>query len=76
MSTILIIGAGPNIGLGVAKAFASAGYKVALASRNKASDLYKHYPFDATKPETVSALFTAVRKDLGDPKVIVYNGKS
>jgi NAD(P)-dependent dehydrogenase (short-subunit alcohol dehydrogenase family) len=76
MSTVLIIGAGPNIGLGAAKAFAAAGYKVALASRSKASDLYKHFSFDASKPETVPQLFEGVRKELGDPKVVIYNGNS
>ncbi|KJZ77085.1 hypothetical protein HIM_03406 [Hirsutella minnesotensis 3608] len=73
MATILIIGAGPNIGLAIADTFSSAGYKVALASRNKITDLYKHFPFDATKPETVPQLFDDVRRELGDPKVVVYN---
>ncbi|KAK6083604.1 short-chain dehydrogenase [Seiridium cupressi] len=73
MSTVLVIGAGPNIGLAVAKTFAGAGYKVALASRSKATDLYTHFTFDASKPETVPQLFEGVRKDLGDPKVVVYN---
>ncbi|KAK9426305.1 putative Short-chain dehydrogenase [Seiridium unicorne] len=75
MSAVLIIGAGPNIGLAVAKTFAGAGYKVALASRSKATDLYTHFTFDASKPETFPQLFEGVRKDLGDPKVVVHNGK-
>ncbi|KAH6656422.1 hypothetical protein BKA67DRAFT_155054 [Truncatella angustata] len=73
MSTVLIIGAGPNIGLATAKAFASAGYKVALASRSKITDAYKHFPFDAAKPDTVHQLFEGVRKEVGDPKVVIYN---
>lgn len=75
MSTVLIIGAGPNIGLSTAKIFASAGYKVAIASRSKTSESYKYYSFDASKPETVSQLFAEVRKDLGDPSVVIYNGE-
>lgn len=76
MSTVLVIGAGPNIGLGTAKVFAAAGYKVAIASRTKISDAHKHFVFDASKPETVPQLFKSVRQELGDPKVVVYNGKS
>ncbi|ETS79152.1 hypothetical protein PFICI_09005 [Pestalotiopsis fici W106-1] len=73
MSTILIIGAGPNIGLATAMIFASAGYQVAIASRTKTSDSYKHFFFDASKPETVPQLFAEIRKEFGDPKVVVYN---
>ncbi|KAF2999182.1 hypothetical protein E8E14_005701 [Neopestalotiopsis sp. 37M] len=76
MSTVLIIGAGPNIGLATAKIFAGAGYKVAIASRTKTSDAYKYYFFDASKPETVSSLFAEIRKEHGDPKVVVYNAYS
>ena len=75
MSTLLIIGAGSNIGLATAKLFTSAGYNVALASRTKFTDLYNYYSFDASKPETVAQLFEDVRKDLGDPKIVIYNGK-
>lgn len=75
MSTVLIIGVGPNIGLGTAKIFASAGYKVAIASRSKTSESYKYYPFDASEPETVSQLFAEVSKDLGNPNVVIYNGE-
>ncbi|KAI1841962.1 hypothetical protein JX265_003009 [Neoarthrinium moseri] len=76
MSTVLILGAGPNIGLATAKVFATAGYRVAVASRSKPADLdssYKHFKFDASKPESVPSLFGEVRATLGDPSVVIYN---
>ena len=75
MAIILIIGAGENIGLSTAKRFASAGYKVALASRTKpASTAHKHFVFDASKPTSVPSLFKDVTTSVGPPSVIVYNG--
>ncbi|KAH8677747.1 putative short-chain dehydrogenase [Xylariales sp. PMI_506] len=76
MPTVLIIGAGPNIGSAAAETFAGAGYKVALASRStpeNPSTSFKHFTFDASKPETTEALFDAVRSSLGDPSVVIYN---
>ncbi|KAI0106534.1 NAD(P)-binding protein [Hypoxylon sp. NC0597] len=74
MPTVLIIGAGRNIGEASAEGFAAAGYQVAVASRNQKLDpKFKHYAFDATKPETVPALFEKVSKDLGIPSVVIYN---
>jgi NAD(P)-dependent dehydrogenase (short-subunit alcohol dehydrogenase family) len=76
MSTALIIGAGERVGQSVADKFAKAGYKIAVASRsNKVKgDGYKFFPFDATRPETTADLFSKVRKDVGIPSVVVYNG--
>ncbi|KAJ9611739.1 hypothetical protein H2200_004923 [Cladophialophora chaetospira] len=74
---LLILGAGPNIGSHVAKAFSSAGYKVAIASRTAprpadGSDL--HISVDLEKPDTVPAVFDKVRKEFGrEPSVVVYN---
>lgn len=79
MSKVLfILGAGPNIGSHVAKAFASKGYKVASASRSETpkwegADL--HVPLDLAKPEDVPAAFETVRKQLGEPGVVIYNGE-
>lgn len=74
---LLILGAGPNIGSGVAKAFAGKGYKVASAARNDhlngRSSLF--VPVDLNKPETVPSVFDTVKKELGSPpSVVVYNG--
>ncbi|OTA70015.1 NAD(P)-binding protein [Hypoxylon sp. EC38] len=74
MPTVLIIGAGPNVGEASAEAFLAAGYRVAVASRTQKLDAkFKHYAFDAAKPETVPALFEKVSKDLGIPSVVIYN---
>lgn len=77
MPTALIIGAGANVGVAVAEAFQGAGYSVAVASRsNKTGSQFKHFPFDAAKPETVPSLFAQVKETLGTPSVVIYNGTS
>ncbi|KAI4859008.1 NAD(P)-binding protein [Hypoxylon rubiginosum] len=74
MSTVLIIGAGPNVGKACAENFSAAGFKVAVASRTQKLDpKYRHYTFDASKPETVPALFEHVSADIGVPSVVIYN---
>ena len=76
---LLILGAGPNIGLHVSKAFAAKGYKVALASRKAPTvdgDHAIHVPVDLSKPETVAGVFETVKEKLGaSPSVVVYNGE-
>lgn len=77
MPTVLIIGSGSNVGHATASIFASAGYKVAVASRsakNPEDSAFSHFLFDATKPETVPELFDSVRKSVGLPSVVIYNG--
>jgi NAD(P)-dependent dehydrogenase (short-subunit alcohol dehydrogenase family) len=77
MPTVLILGAGANIGLAAAKEFADGGYKVAIASRNppaEASTAFKHFVFDAANPETVPKLFQDVTSELGTPSVVIFNG--
>lgn len=77
---ILILGAGPNIGRGIARAFAAEGYKVALASRSlqeadsTPEQLYIKSDFADT--DDVVHAFTRTKKELGVPRVVVYNGKS
>ncbi len=57
MPTILIIGAGPNIGRSLAAKFAHDGYKVAIASRSTPLDsTYEHFVFDAAEPAKVPDL--------------------
>ncbi|KAI1370512.1 NAD(P)-binding protein [Hypoxylon crocopeplum] len=74
MSIVLIIGAGPNVGQSCADVFANAGFQVAVASRTRKLDAkYRHYVFDAYKPETVPALFEQVSSELGAPSVVIYN---
>jgi len=75
---LLILGAGPNIGVHVAKTFAAKGYKIALASRkdHTVDDTQLHIPVDLTKPESVAGVFETVKAKLGSsPSAVVYNGK-
>lgn len=75
MPSALIIGAGSNVGRATAEAFANAGYTVAVASRSaKTGQDFKHFAFDASQPETVQKLFADVRKAVGTPSVVIYNG--
>jgi len=74
---ILILGAGPNIGRGVARAFAAKGYKVALASR-RAKEAHNtgneiHIPSDFSNPNAIVDVFSTVKASLGIPSVVVYN---
>lgn len=81
----LVVGAGPGIGQSVALAFAREGYDVALASRqparlkgfqpalDKAGAVSRLYGVDAGDEASLRKLFSDVRKDFGDPEVVVYN---
>ncbi|KFY93873.1 hypothetical protein V500_03501 [Pseudogymnoascus sp. VKM F-4518 (FW-2643)] len=80
MSTpvVLILGSGPRVGLSVATKFAHAGYKVAIASRNGTGNTnaqgFLSLKADFTKPESVPALFAAVKSQFHSaPSVVVYN---
>lgn len=74
----LILGAGANVGSGVARAFAARGYKVAISSRTYRAEVhgndYHHVPCDLSDPDAVAGVFEEVRKALGPPSVVVYNG--
>lgn len=81
----LIVGAGPGIGQSVAIAFAREGFDVALAARSpdklkafqpaldKAGAVSRLYDVDAGDEASLRRLFARVRKDFGDPDVVVYN---
>lgn len=75
---ILVLGAGPNIGKAVGRAFAAKGYRVALASR-KATETHDtkdqiHIQSDFSDPSSVIDTFAKVKSLLGIPSVVVYNG--
>lgn len=76
---ILILGAGPNVGQHVARAFAAKGYKVALASRRlKEEDNTTdqvNISSDLSDPGSVPGVFSKVKALLGLPSVVVYNGE-
>ena len=81
----LIVGAGPGIGQSVAQAFAREGYDIALASRHpdklrefqqelaKTGAASRAYRADAGDEPSLRQLFADVRRDLGEPDVLVYN---
>jgi NAD(P)-dependent dehydrogenase (short-subunit alcohol dehydrogenase family) len=78
--TALIVGAGSGLSASLARTFAKAGLKVALAARNadKLAGLAretgaKSFGCDASEPANVAALFSAVEAGLGEPDVVVYN---
>ena len=65
----LILGAGPRIGISVAKKFAGQGHKVVIVSRsgNGAStaptEEFLSLKADFTKPDSIPALFAAVESE-------------
>lgn len=75
--TVLILGAGPNIGASIAEQFADNGYKVVLTSRKQHDDANPAYSYvqgDLSDPKSVVEIFAKVREISGEPSVVVYNG--
>jgi NAD(P)-dependent dehydrogenase (short-subunit alcohol dehydrogenase family) len=76
----LIVGAGSGLSAAIARAFADAGMRIALASRTT-GDLgpvaertgAKLFSCDATSPQQVKKLFEDVSGEIGAPEVVVYN---
>jgi NAD(P)-dependent dehydrogenase (short-subunit alcohol dehydrogenase family) len=80
--TAVIVGAGPGLGSALARRFARAGMKVAVARRSsdKLAPLIKElggnaraYACDATDQAAVRQLFSTVTADLGVPTLAVFN---
>jgi NAD(P)-dependent dehydrogenase (short-subunit alcohol dehydrogenase family) len=80
----VVVGVGEGNGAALARAFAGEGMAVALLARSTgytnelAAGLggARAYECDAGDPESIAAAFTAIRADLGDPAVLVYNAGS
>jgi NAD(P)-dependent dehydrogenase (short-subunit alcohol dehydrogenase family) len=82
------VGVGPGLGASIARRFSREGYAVALLAREHAHvdpiarELEAHgkaasgFTMDATQPGSVADAFHAVREQLGDPTVFVYNAGS
>ena len=78
------VGIGPRNGASFARRFGREGYAVALLSRKTelssaiAAELEsaKAYACDVTDPAAVESAFAAVREDLGEIDVLVYNAGS
>jgi NAD(P)-dependent dehydrogenase (short-subunit alcohol dehydrogenase family) len=78
--TAVIVGAGSGLGASLARRFGREGFQVALAARtiDKLDKLVKEtrgkaYRCDTSEAKDVDALFEAVRRDMGDPEVVVFN---
>jgi NAD(P)-dependent dehydrogenase (short-subunit alcohol dehydrogenase family) len=76
--TVLILGAGPNIGAALSTAFSALNYRIALASRSADASADTpdklHVKVDLSHPETVKPAFEHVESKLGVPSVVIYNG--
>jgi NAD(P)-dependent dehydrogenase (short-subunit alcohol dehydrogenase family) len=76
----VIVGAGPGNGQAFARAFAGAGFRVALLARDgpRVQALAQAcgaagFACDVREPAAVAAAFAQVRAALGDAEVLVYN---
>ena len=76
----IIVGAGPGLGAALCRRFVRAGMLVAAATRDKerATAVAKQagakgYGCDAGDEKSVLDLFAAVKRDFGEPTVVVYN---
>ncbi|CZR50993.1 uncharacterized protein PAC_00868 [Phialocephala subalpina] len=74
---ILVLGAGPNIGISLVKHFAAKGYKTAGVSRTPTAELKGAADLalsaDFSKPETIKPVFDEVKAKIGIPNVVVFN---
>ena len=79
-----VVGVGPGNGAAFARRFASEGYAVALLARTTelteqlASTLpdARAYACDVTDAGSLGRAFDAIRRDLGDVEILVYNAGS
>jgi NAD(P)-dependent dehydrogenase (short-subunit alcohol dehydrogenase family) len=77
----VVVGVGPGNGAALARRFAADGYAVALLARSEATSGAlarelpgaKAYTCDVADPTAVGLTFNAIREDLGDVEVLVYN---
>lgn len=78
----VVVGVGPGNGAAFARRFDRDGYAVALLARHEPSDLAatlsnaRAYACDVADAASVQRAFDAIRTDLGDPEVVVYNAGS
>ena len=76
---ILILGAGPNVGIHITRHFSEKGYKSAVVARNPSVDVTNAADLvikaDFSDASNIKAVFEEVKEKLGVPNVVVYNGK-
>ncbi len=75
----VVVGVGPGSGASLARRFHHDGYAVALLARHAPDDVAsalteaRAYACDVGDAAAVAATFTAIRRDLGEPAVVIYN---
>src|SRR5437899_2137848 len=80
----VVVGVGPGNGQALGARFAREGYSVALLGRDREKLLSiaegiphaRAYSCDVTDPASVSETFEAIRQELGDTDVLLYNAGS
>src|ERR1700735_2634728 len=82
---LLLVGAGPGLGLAIAHRFAAGGYRVTLVARSadRLTELARSLDdtgaevntveADASSPEELRARMTELYRDEGAPGVVIYN---
>lgn len=86
--TCVIVGAGPGIGLAVARRFAREGFRIALVARRAEAlrqyaeelraegDTAVAYPADLADLTAIPELFARIGAELSAPDVLVYNASA
>jgi NAD(P)-dependent dehydrogenase (short-subunit alcohol dehydrogenase family) len=80
----VVAGVGPGNGAAFARRFGTEGYSVALLARSSAFSTQvastlpdaRVYECDVADADSVARAFDAVRRELGEPEVLVYNAGS
>ena len=73
---IVILGAGGRTGLATATKFHEAGYEPIMVSRQgSANGQFKGIKADLSSVENVGKIFEEIRRELGEPQVVVHNGE-
>jgi NAD(P)-dependent dehydrogenase (short-subunit alcohol dehydrogenase family) len=80
----VVAGVGPGNGAAFARRFGTEGYSVALLARSSAFSTQvastlpdaRVYECDVADADSVARAFDAIRRELGEPEVLVYNAGS
>ena len=78
---VVVTGVGPGTGAAIARRFSQGGYAVAMLARNRERIAKleteipnsRAYPCDVTNEAQLDGAISAIRTDLGEPKVLIHN---